>query len=92
MDKNGKSNAERLIAQAVNLTGLIEYQPASVVSRTIIDKKAGTVTLFAFDGGQGLSEHTVPYDALIYVLDGEVDSHIGQASSNEERRVDHYAR
>lgn len=73
MDKNGKSNAERLIAQAVNLTGLIEYQPASVVSRTIIDKKAGTVTLFAFDGGQGLSEHTVPYDALIYVLDGEAD-------------------
>jgi len=73
MDKNGKSNAERLIARAVSLTGLIEYQTASVVSRTIIDKKTGTVTLFAFDGGQGLSEHTVPYDALVYVLDGEAD-------------------
>jgi len=73
MEKNGKSNAERLIARAVTLTTLIDYQTASVVSRTIIDKKAGTVTLFAFDGGQGLSEHTAPFDALVYVLDGEVD-------------------
>jgi quercetin dioxygenase-like cupin family protein len=44
------------------------------VSRTIIDKKAGTVTLFAFDENQGLSEHTAPYDAMVYVLDGEVDA------------------
>jgi len=73
MDKNGKSNAQRLIAHAVSLTGLIECQTASVVSRTIIDKKTGNVTLFAFDGGQGLSEHTAPYDALVYVLDGEAD-------------------
>ncbi len=73
MDENGKSNAARLIAHAVSLTSLIEYQMASVVSRTIIEKKAGTVTLFAFDGGQGLSEHTAPYDALVYVLDGEAD-------------------
>jgi quercetin dioxygenase-like cupin family protein len=73
MDKNGKSNVARLIAQAVNLAGLIEYQTASVVSRTIIDKKAGTVTLFAFDEGQGLSEHTAPCDAPVYVLDGEID-------------------
>jgi quercetin dioxygenase-like cupin family protein len=73
IDKNGKSNTERLIAQVVTLMGLIEYQTASVMSRTIIDKKAGTVTLFAFDGGQGLSEHTAPYDALVYVLDSEAD-------------------
>jgi quercetin dioxygenase-like cupin family protein len=70
---NGDSNANKLVAQAVNLTGLIEYQVGSVVSRTIIDKKAGTVTLFAFDEGQGLSEHTAPYDALVYILDGEAD-------------------
>ena len=70
---NGDSNANKLVAQAVNLTGLIEYQAGSVVSRTIIDKKAGTVTLFAFDEGQGLSEHTAPYDALVYILDGEAD-------------------
>lgn len=52
------------------LSGLVDYQDGSIVSKTIIDKKIGTVTLFAFDKGQGLSEHTVPYDALIYVADG----------------------
>ena len=62
-----------LAAQAVNLADLIDYQAGSVVSRTIIDKKAGTVTLFAFDEGEGLSEHTAPYDALVYILDGEAD-------------------
>ena len=66
-----KTNA--LKAQATNLTDLIAYQANSVVSRTIIDKKAGTVTLFAFDQGEGLSEHTAPYDALVYILDGEAD-------------------
>jgi quercetin dioxygenase-like cupin family protein len=44
-----------------------------VVSRTILDKKAGTVTLFAFDQSEGLSEHTTPYDALVYILDGEAE-------------------
>jgi quercetin dioxygenase-like cupin family protein len=73
MNKNGKSNTERLIEQAATLTALIEYQTASVVSRTTIDNKAGTITLFAFDGGQGLSEHMAPYDALVHVLDGEAD-------------------
>jgi quercetin dioxygenase-like cupin family protein len=51
---------------------LIDYQEGSVVSRTIIEKDAGNVTLFAFDEGQGLSEHTAPYDAMVQVLDGEV--------------------
>jgi quercetin dioxygenase-like cupin family protein len=63
---------ESLIAQAQNLSDLIAYQEGSIVSRTIIDKKAGTVTLFAFDENQGLSEHTAPYDAMVYILDGEV--------------------
>ena len=67
------SKRESLLAQASNLTGLISYQEGSVVSRTIIDKKAGTVTLFAFDEKQGLSEHTAPFDAMVYVLDGEVE-------------------
>jgi len=60
-------------AQAKNrmLTDLVNYQEGSVVSRTIIDKKAGTVTLFAFDQEQGLSEHTVPSDALVFLLEGE---------------------
>jgi quercetin dioxygenase-like cupin family protein len=64
---------EGLPTKAADLNSLIEYQEASVVSRTLIDKKAGTVTLFAFDEGQGLSEHTAPYDALAQITDGEAD-------------------
>jgi quercetin dioxygenase-like cupin family protein len=52
---------------------MVDYQADSVVSKTIIEKKTGTVTLFAFDQGQGLSEHTAPFDALVQVLDGEVE-------------------
>jgi len=53
------------------LSQMVEAQEGSVVSRTLVDRPAGTVTLFAFDGGQGLSEHTAPYDALVYILEGE---------------------
>ena len=63
----------KLAAQPANLNSLIDYQEGSVVSRTIIDKNAGTITLFAFDKGQGLSEHMAPYDALVYILDGEAE-------------------
>ena len=63
-------NKEKLEAKATQLVNLIDYQEGSVVSRTIIDKGAGTVTLFAFDEGQGLSEHTAPYDAMVHVLEG----------------------
>jgi quercetin dioxygenase-like cupin family protein len=52
---------------------LVDYQDDAVVSRTILDKKGGTVTLFAFDKGQGLSEHTTPFDALVQILDGEAE-------------------
>ncbi len=72
MKKNQEKTAS-FKAQAAKLSGLIDYQEGAVVSRTIIDKKAGTVTLFAFDQGQGLSEHTAPYDALVQVLDGEAE-------------------
>ncbi len=57
--------------KASKLVELIDYQEGSVVSRTIVEKKTGTVTLFAFDEHQGLSEHTAPFDALVYILDGE---------------------
>ena len=67
-----KKESSKLAAKASNLSGLIDYQEGSVVSRALIDKKAGTVTLFAFDENQGLSEHTAPFDALLYVLEGEV--------------------
>jgi len=59
--------------EVVRLTELVDYQGGSVVSREIISKKSGSVTLFAFDGGQGLSEHTAPFDALVYLLDGEAE-------------------
>ena len=56
-----------------SLTNFVNYQDGSVVSKTLIKKETGTVTLFAFDQGQGLSEHTAPFDALVCVLDGEVE-------------------
>ena len=64
---------QNLAAKALRLLDLIEYQDGAVVSREIINKQTGTVTLFAFDKGQGLSEHTAPYDALVNLLDGEAD-------------------
>jgi len=59
--------------EKLNLAGLAGYQEGAVVSRTIVDKPVGTVTAFAFDAGEGLSEHTIPYDALVQVLDGEAE-------------------
>lgn len=69
MEARGKEN-ESLAARALKLKGLIDYQEGAVVSRTIVDQKTGTVTLFSFDRGQGLSEHTAPFDALVYILEG----------------------
>lgn len=63
--------AREFVAQPARLVEAIDYQGSSVVSKTIIDRKAGTVTLFAFDQGQGLSEHTAPFDALVHIIDGE---------------------
>ena len=65
--------SETFKTKVSKLEDLIDYQPGSVVSRTLIDKKTGTVTLFGFDENQGLSEHTAPYDALVYVIGGEVE-------------------
>lgn len=61
---------------------LIDYQENSVVSRQIMGNESGTVTLFAFDYGQGLSEHTAPYDALVQVLDGKARITIGGIENN----------
>lgn len=67
-------------ARAVPLAQLVAYQEGAVVSRTLVKKDSGTVTLFAFDAGQGLTEHTSPFDALVHILDGEADVTIaGQA-------------
>ncbi|QSV44335.1 cupin domain-containing protein [Geobacter benzoatilyticus] len=64
---------ESLVGRAIDLKELIAYQDGSVVSKTLNDKKVGTITLFAFDEGQGLSEHTAPYDAFVEIVDGEAD-------------------
>jgi quercetin dioxygenase-like cupin family protein len=61
-----------------DLTALIAVQTNAVVSRTLVNKPAGTVTLFAFDAGEGLSEHTAPYDALVHVLEGEASVRIAE--------------
>lgn len=60
-----------LTQQPVNLAGWVEYQAGSIVSRKIIQKSEGSVTLFAFDAGQELSTHSAPYDALLVVVDGD---------------------
>ncbi len=70
---NDKIKTNELTARVSKLVGLVDYQQGSVVSRTLIDKKAGTLTLFAFDRDQGLSEHTAPFDALVYVFDGQAE-------------------
>ena len=65
------------VAKAIGLAGHVNYGEDAVVSRTLIDKNAGTLTLFAFDKGQGLSEHTAPFDATVQVLEGEGEFIIG---------------
>ena len=72
MAKNQKQT-EKLVAQAAQLVDLVGYQEGTIVSMTLVDKKTGTVTLFAFDEGEGLSEHTAPFDALVHLLDGEAE-------------------
>ena len=59
--------------EAVDLGGLVDYAPGGIVSRTLVENDAGTITVFAFEAGQGLSEHTAPFDAIVHVLDGEAE-------------------
>jgi quercetin dioxygenase-like cupin family protein len=63
----------------VNQSALVEYQSGAVVSRTLVKKAAGTVTAFAFDAGEGLSEHTAPFDALVLMVEGETEITIAGA-------------
>jgi quercetin dioxygenase-like cupin family protein len=72
-----KDSAAGLEAAASPAVELVDYQIGAVVSREVVKRTAGTVTLFAFDAGQGLSEHTAPFDALVHVLEGEALITIG---------------
>jgi quercetin dioxygenase-like cupin family protein len=78
-----EKTAVDLRAKELDLTALVDYQSGAVVSREVVSRKTGSVTLFAFDRGQGLSEHTTPYDALVQVIDGEAEITI----SGRSRRV-----
>ena len=71
--KEAKELRELVPGQKAVVASLVSYQTGSVVSRTVMTSASGTVTLFAFDEGEGLSEHTAPYDALLYLLEGEAD-------------------
>jgi len=66
--------------EVLDINTLLDYQEGSVVSRMLINKKIGTVTLFSFDKGEGLSEHTAPFDALVYVFDGKAEIIISKKS------------
>jgi quercetin dioxygenase-like cupin family protein len=68
-----RAKAEVQAAEPVLLAGLVNYQDGSIVSRVLVGRDTGTVTLFAFDEGQGLSEHTAPFDALVQMLKGEME-------------------
>ncbi|NHJ25070.1 MAG: cupin domain-containing protein [Candidatus Lokiarchaeota archaeon] len=75
-----KSHTEYL-GKILNLSEMLAYQESSVVSKTLIDKKVGTITLFSFDKEQGLSEHTAPFDALVYIIDGKADVILSKKSN-----------
>jgi quercetin dioxygenase-like cupin family protein len=68
-----RAKTEVQAAEPVLLAGLASYQDGSIVSRVLIGRDTGTITLFAFDEGQGLSEHTAPFDALVQMLEGELE-------------------
>ena len=66
------------IGAAFNLENFVSYAEDSVISKTLMDKGIGNITLFSFDKGQGLSEHTSPYDAVVYIIDGKSEITIGE--------------
>ena len=74
--------SKNLSVQIINLAGLIDYQIGSVVSREILKKINGSITIFAFDEGEGLSEHTAPYDAVLEILEGEAEIKLSGKNNN----------
>ena len=71
--ENTNQNILKFVKEGLNLNNNIEYQNETVVSKTLINKKAGTITLFAFDKDEGLSEHTAPFDAFVYIISGNAE-------------------
>lgn len=82
------ADSKQVLARVQEMKELVAYQDGAVVSRTIVDTDVGTVTAFAFDEGQGLSEHTASYDAMVIVIEGKVDIRIsGSAFQLEEGQI-----
>lgn len=74
--------SKNISGQIINLANLTDYQTGSVVSREIIKKPNGSITLFAFDEGEGLSEHTAPFDAVVHVIEGEAEIKLSGKSNS----------
>lgn len=78
MSKSCCSEAGQMpTGEPINMASLVDYASGSVVSRTLVKNDAGTITIFAFDEGQGLSEHSAPFDAIVHILDGQAELIIG---------------
>ena len=71
--RQGQSKREMPTAEVVRMIELVNYQEGAVVNRTLVNRATATITLFAFDEGQGLSEHTAPFDAVALLLEGEAE-------------------
>ena len=69
------------LSESFELSALVDFQTNSIVSKELVKKKTGTITLFAFDQGQGLSEHTAPFDASVFVMEGKADINIGEKAN-----------
>jgi quercetin dioxygenase-like cupin family protein len=86
MENKNKTDIS-LLGKVVDIAALVDYQSNSVVSRTVIERNTGTVTIFAFDQGQGLSEHTAPFDAFVQIIDGKaiitIDGQVNNLKSGE---------
>jgi quercetin dioxygenase-like cupin family protein len=72
-EKKGQASREELLGKVLSLKELVAYQDGTVASRMIVFRDAGNITLFSFDEGEGLSEHTAPFDAVVTILDGECE-------------------
>jgi quercetin dioxygenase-like cupin family protein len=81
----GAKMTEELKSVVINVEDLLDYQEGAVVSREIIRKETGTVTIFAFDKGEGLSEHSAPFDAMVQVIDGKAEITISGTKHQLER-------
>ena len=86
MGTDDKQDGNEVAEPQVNdLAEMVSYQEGTVVSRTLVKKPTGTLTLFAFDEGEGLSEHTAPFDALVYVIEGTVEISISGPREEDQR-------